>query len=197
MRFEILLGWPRSPYDFFHNIKSTFFIFTSNFIDLDILSTLAISSMVELCSQLMSQFDHYQLQLVYLTMEHHPVRNLQHETSKPFLTGSISHCISSIHWTNLFLCFSCIFTFLEIIKHNMPTMMHIFFHFSIKMATQKFTNFDFFLMQSDKTAVVIQSNKIVSNEVKDSWVPLEPLYRKNQTNFLANPIFFLRIYKYV
>ena len=34
------------------------------------------------CSQLMSWFDRYQLQLVYLTVEHHPVRNLQYETSQ-------------------------------------------------------------------------------------------------------------------
>ena len=32
------------------------------------------------CSQLMSQFDCYQLQLVYPTMEHRPSRNLQHGT---------------------------------------------------------------------------------------------------------------------
>ena len=30
----------------------------------------------------MSQFDHYQLQLVYLAMEHHSVRGLQNETSQ-------------------------------------------------------------------------------------------------------------------
>ena len=30
---------------------------------------------------------------------------------------------------NLFLHFSCVFTFLEIIKHNMLKMLHIFFHF--------------------------------------------------------------------
>ena len=37
------------------------------------------------------------------------------------------------------------------------------------MATQKFTNFDVFLMHvADMTAVTIQSNKIVSNEFKDS-----------------------------
>ena len=61
--------------------------------------------------------------------------------------------------------------------------------FNIKMATQKFTNFDkFFLMHADMTAVTIQSNKIVSNEVKDSEVLLEPSYRKNQVNFLATLI---------
>ena len=39
------------------------------------------------------------------------------------------------------------------------------------MATQKFTNFDkvfFFLMHVDMTAVTIQSNKIVLNEVKEN-----------------------------
>ena len=40
------------------------------------------------------------------------------------------------------------------------------------------------------TAVTIQSNKIVSNEVKDNKVLLEPSYRKKkQMNFLANPIY--------
>ena len=37
------------------------------------------------------------------------------------------------------------------------------------MATQKFTNFDKFLkVHADMTVVAIQSNKIVSNEVKDN-----------------------------
>ena len=38
---------------------------------------------------------------------------------------------------------------------------------NIKMTTQKFTSFDkFFLMHADITAVTIQSNKTLSNEVK-------------------------------
>ena len=48
--FSILssvLGWPKSPFSFFHKIKDTLFIFTNNFIDLDILSVLAISHVVE------------------------------------------------------------------------------------------------------------------------------------------------------
>ena len=44
--FWELLGWPKSPYVFFHKTKDTFFIFTNNFIDLDILSMLAISRVV-------------------------------------------------------------------------------------------------------------------------------------------------------
>ena len=61
----------------------------------------------------------------------------------------------------------CIFMFLEIIKHNMLKML-LFFISSIEMATQKFINFDVFLMHTDTTAVTIQSNKIVSNEAKDN-----------------------------
>ena len=38
------------------------------------------------------------------------------------------------------------------------------------MAAQKFTNFDkvFFKMHTDMTAVTLQSNEIVLNEVKDN-----------------------------
>ena len=43
-------------------------------------------------------------------------------------------------------------------------------------------------MHADMTAVTTQSNKIVLNEVKDIEALLEPLYGKNVTNILANPI---------
>ena len=39
------------------------------------------------------------------------------------------------------------------------------------------------------TAVTIQSNKIVLNEVKGNQVLLEPSYRKHQMTFIANPIY--------
>ena len=42
-----LLGWPKSLFSFSCKIKDTFFIFTNNFIDLDILSMLASSCVVE------------------------------------------------------------------------------------------------------------------------------------------------------
>ena len=38
------------------------------------------------------------------------------------------------------------------------------------------------------TAVTIQSNKIVSNNIKDNEVLLESSQGKNQMNFLATPI---------
>ena len=43
-------------------------------------------------------------------------------------------------------------------------------------------------MHADITAVTTQSNKIVSNVVKDSSALPEPSYWKNETNLLANPI---------
>ena len=55
------------------------------------------------------------------------------------------------------------------------------------MGTQKFTTFDvLFLTHADMTAVTIQSNKFVSNEVKDNETLLEASYGKKQMNFLAN-----------
>ena len=47
---------------------------------------------------------------------------------KPLLTHSISHSTFSTHCTNPFLYSSCIFTFLEIIKHNTRKMLCILFH---------------------------------------------------------------------
>ena len=79
----ILKHWvgQKSLVRFFHKIKDTFFIFTNNCMDLDILSMSAIFCVVyvDYC-QLMSWFDCYQPQLVYPTMEHCPARNLQHQT---------------------------------------------------------------------------------------------------------------------
>ena len=43
------------------------------------------------------------------------------------------------------------------------------------------------------TTVIIQSNKIVSKEVKDSYVLLEPSYGKNQRNFLASPVIMRQV----
>ena len=46
-------------------------------------------------------------------------------------------------------------------------------------------------MHTDITAFTIQSNKTVSNEVKDNQVLLEPSYGKNRMSILANPILLL------
>ena len=96
------------------------------------------------CSQLKSRFDRYQLQLVNLTTEHCPARNLQHETLETTfdMFDQSQHRLHILHKS--FLCFSCIFTFLEIIKRNMPKMLLFSSIFNIKIVTQKFTNFDKF-----------------------------------------------------
>lgn len=44
-------------------------------------------------------------------------------------------------------------------------------------------------MHADMTALIIQSTKIVSNEIKENQALPEPLYGKHQMNFLAKPIF--------
>ena len=95
------------------------------------------------CSQFMSQLDHCQFQLVHLTMSIVQWEISSMKLRKPLLT--FSHSIFSIHCANLFLHFSCIFTFLEIIKHNMLKMLHIFFHLQYQWLYKKFTNFDVFL----------------------------------------------------
>ena len=64
------------------------------------------------CSQLVSRLDCCPLQLVYLTVEHHTQRNLQHETfdtCKRLLTRLLSHSTFSILCTKLFLCVSIVF----------------------------------------------------------------------------------------
>ena len=44
LRLSLNMGWLKSLFRFFCQIKDTFFPFTNNFIDLDILSMSAISS---------------------------------------------------------------------------------------------------------------------------------------------------------
>ena len=50
---------------------------------------------------------------------------------EPLLLHSVSHSTFPRHYTNLFLHFTCIFTFLEIIKHNMLRVLLFFLPFSI------------------------------------------------------------------
>ena len=57
------------------------------------------------CSQLMSQFDHYQLQLWSIVQREIPSMKLH----KPLLTHSISHSTFSIHCTSLFCVFQLCF----------------------------------------------------------------------------------------
>ena len=95
-------------------------------------------------SQLMSQFDYYQIQLFYLTMEHYLAENLQHETSPiSFNTWDQFEHIS-VHGTNHFFFFWHSFVLLPFLnnKTSYAKVLLFSFIFTIKMATEKFTNFD-------------------------------------------------------
>ena len=81
----------------------------------------------------------------YQTVEHHPVRKLQHETlHTPLDTLDKSqHLLYTLH-KSIFVCvlvaFFFFFTFLEIIKHNTLKML-LFSIITIKMVKQKLTHF--------------------------------------------------------
>ena len=85
---------------------------------------------------------------------------------------SVSRSTFSIHCTNLTLHFSCILTFLEIIKDDMQKML--LFSTLILIWLHKNSIVFIFLMHTDMTAVTKQSYKIISNEIKDSQALLEP-----------------------
>ena len=89
------------------------------------------------------------------------------------LTYLVSHSTFSILCTNLFF-FFCIFTFLEIINHNMLEMLPIFFHLHIKMATQKFTPFDKFFFKAQLSQYNL--TKL-----------LEPSYKKKPSGLFGQP----------
>ena len=58
------------------------------------------------CSQLMSQFDGYQLQLVYPTVEHRPARTLQQGTSQTFdMFNQSRHFLHTTHKSFFFFAF--------------------------------------------------------------------------------------------
>ena len=82
------------------------------------------------CSQFMSGFNCYQFPPVYLTVEHCPARNLQHKTLETTfdIFSQSQYPLHTLHvfFFSFFLHFNCIFTFLEIIKHNMSKIC--FFH---------------------------------------------------------------------
>ena len=71
---------------------------------------------------------------------HREISNMK--LRKPLSTFLISHSTFSKHSTNLFLRFSVIFTFLEIISIMCWKCCFFPYIFSIKIAIQKFTNFD-------------------------------------------------------
>ena len=143
-----ILGWPKSLFSFFHKMKDTFFISPITLlIWVFWVCQLSPTWYNADCSQLMSSFDHYQPQMVYPTY-----RGTSFGKKCPAwnLTNHFWHIQSvrtlSPYTAQIFLCVcvSVVFTFLEIIKHNMPKCCVFLSIFTIKMATQKLTNLDVF-----------------------------------------------------
>ena len=124
-----VLGWPKIPFSFFCKIKDTFFIFTKNFTDLDILSYVGYLPLLAPGGWRPEVLLNIFQCIIQPTAKELFGQNVNStkKLCKPLLTCSISHSTFSIHCTNLFLHFSCI-TFLAIKKHNTPKMLHILFH---------------------------------------------------------------------
>ena len=115
------------------------------------------------CPQLISGFDHYHLQLINLTGEHHPTRNLQRETSKTTfgMFDVLQYLLHTLHKSYfVFKRVVCFFNLSWNIKHDMLKMLLFIFHLKQQNTTKKFTNFAkiFFKIHTDMTAMVIQSN---------------------------------------
>ena len=120
------MGCPKRPYGFSCKIKDMFFIFTNNFIDLDILSMLAISSYWLLlgrgqgcCYTFSNAWDsptakNYLAKIIVPRDSANLFWHIQSVTAPSPYTAQI-----------FFLHFSYVFTFLEIIKHNMLKILHI------------------------------------------------------------------------
>ena len=98
----------------------------------------------------MSGFDLYRLQLVFPTVEHHPARDLQRETLQTTVDMFCrsQHLLHTLH-TSSFWHLSCIFTFLGLIKHNMPEMSLIVFHLQyLKWLHKNLPIFDKFFLNA-------------------------------------------------
>ena len=103
----VLLGWPKSQFSFFRKIKDTFFIFTNNLIDLDILRMSAVS-----CYWLLvGRGQGILLNILQSIRQPHSKEifgqnvNSTKKLRKPLLTYLISHSTFSIYGTNLFFAF--------------------------------------------------------------------------------------------
>ena len=92
---------------------------------------------------MISQFHCYWFQLVYLTLEHHPAGNLQHEILQTTI-DMFDQSQHLLHTMQLFfffcVCISYTFSFLELKQYVENVAFNSLFN--IKMSTPKFTSFD-------------------------------------------------------
>ena len=122
----------KSLFSCFCKIKDTCFSFTTNFIDLDILSVsahsrywLPVGRGQGGCSASSNAWDrpmakNYLAKMSIVAESSQATFNTFHQ-SQHFLHTLYKSFFFFFH-------FGCVFTFLEIINHNMPKMLHIFFY---------------------------------------------------------------------
>ena len=145
-----ILGWPKSLFSFFHEIKDTFFIFTNNFIDWDIFSMLAISHVVKrwLYSINVSIWS----LSISSVLPHHGTSSSSQKSPAWNFTKHF-WCVRSVttpppHTAQIFF-FFWHFSWRFYLSWNKKNIICWKCHisssiFNIKMATQKFTNFGVF-----------------------------------------------------
>ena len=124
-----ILGRPKGPF-YLHKIKDIFFIFPNNFTDLDILSMSAISLRGRTLIVPDYCLDLIVISCSWFTRTCGVVQRGVSGTGlhKPLYTFDQPQRLLHARRKSLVLRFSCVFTFLEMMKHNMPEMLPIFFH---------------------------------------------------------------------
>ena len=142
------------------------------------------------CSQLMSWFGGCQLHLVYLTMENHPTRNLQHETAKTAFDtfGQSQHRLHTLCRSFYIFTFQLHFLLSWNNKAYYPKNVLFSSIFNIKVATQKFTNFDvcFFFNAGWYDSCQYSLGKMLQIKL-DNKVLLEPSYGKKINELFGQP----------
>ena len=108
-------------------------------------------------SQLTSRFDCYQLQLVHPTVEHHPARNFQHETSQTVfdMFDPSQHLLHTLHKS--FTAFQLRF-YLSWNNKAYAENVAFFFNLQYKNGYTKFTNFDVFFFKCTRIWQLSQYN---------------------------------------
>ena len=138
-----MLGWPKSSSCVSLKIKETFFMFTNNFIDLDMLSMLALSLYRLPVGRGRGVLNTFQC-VTPPCSKGLCGQNVDStkKLRKPLWTHPVSHSAFSVYCASLFFSHvTCVFTFLEIVKRNSPKRC-VSSIFSIKTAAWRFTSFD-------------------------------------------------------
>ena len=111
------------------------------------------------------------------------------------MISSVSYGSFSIPWIHFFVCLFA-FQLYSYLSWNNKWFLEIiickkcwFFLLSsiLKRLHKNSPILIFFLILADVTAVLVQANTVVSNDVKDNYVPLQPSYKRNANQYFGWP----------